>query len=197
MGGLDLCASIVEELRQSVRRCSRGRSRGVYEAEILLGGCEILLTVFTGREGYTPWAEVGVIGQCHGAYNAIEELVGLLSRLYGGIPRVMITYTWDPETSSLLSRGAHPAATRIGSILVSKGYYLVRDMYYPEGFTEGSPKIVGERYVDNKWYLEALCEEVSSLRSSINRGPGGEGPGYAESSLKVITRVIEGAGYRC
>jgi len=196
MSSVDVCTILRERMPQSIRRCYRGRSRGVYEAEVLLEGCEILLTLFTGRESYTPWAEVGVLGPCEGAYRAVEAITGLISSLPGGIPRVMITYTWDPETVALLDRGVHPAATRIGSILVSKGYYLVKNMYYPEGFTEGSPKIVGESYSNNKWYLEALCDEISSLTSTIARGMGGEEP-RVEETVRTLRRALEGAGHKC
>jgi len=193
----DPCPLLMDKMPDNIKRCSRGRARGLYEVELLLDGCDILLTLFTGREAYSPWAEIGVLRQCQNTYRAIDELVDLVSGLVEGINRIMVTYAWDAETSSLLDKGIHPSATMIGSILVAKGYYLVKNMYYPEGFAEGNPKIVGERYSDNKWYLEALCEEISSLRATIDRASGREHDTYAEISFMAIQRVIERSGHRC
>ncbi len=179
---------MVEKLGSDIVKCSRGRIRGVYEAVLAIGGGMILLTIFTGRGDYSPWAEIDVLAASKDIYNAIDRVVEEISKILGGYSRVMITYTWDHETVSLLDRGVHPAATRIGAILVSKGYYVVRNMYFPEGYSEGSPKLVGEGYVDNKWYFEELYAELEELRRIINRGclEGDSICIYANISLKHI-----------
>jgi hypothetical protein len=185
---VDLCDVIAEKLGSDIVKCSRGRIRGVYEAVLAIGGSVILLTIFTGREEYSPWAEIDVLAASKDVYNAIDRVVEEISKILGSCSRVMITYTWDRETASLLDRGVHPAATRIGAILVSKGYYVVKNMYFPEGYSEGNPKLVGEGYVNNKWYFEELCAELEELRRVINRGCS-EGDSiciYANISLKHI-----------
>ncbi len=184
----DLCGVIAEKLGLDIVKCSRGRIKGVYEVVLAIGGGMILLTIFTGRGDYSPWAEIDVLAASKDIYNAIDRVVEEISKILGGYSRVMITYTWDHETVSLLDRGVHPAATKIGAILVSKGYYVVRNMYFPEGYSEGNPKLVGEGYVDNKWYFEELCAELEELRRIINRGCS-EGNSiciYANISLKHI-----------
>ncbi|MEM1611234.1 MAG: DUF1122 family protein [Sulfolobales archaeon] len=184
----DLCDVIAEGFGSNIVRCSRGRVKGVYEAMLSIGGNMILLTIFIGREDYSPWAEIDVLAISDDIYNAVDKAVEQISKIFGGYSRVMVTYTWDRETVSLLDKGIHPAATRIGSILISKGYYVVRNMYFPEGYSEGSPKLVGEGYVDNKWYLEELCAELEELRRLINRGCLERNSAciYADISLRYI-----------
>ncbi|MEM4971659.1 MAG: DUF1122 family protein [Sulfolobales archaeon] len=187
----DLCDIIAERLGSDIVRCSRGRVRGVYEAMLSIGGSMILLTIFIGREGYSPWAEIDVLATSNDVHNAIDRIIEQVSKIFEGYSRIMVTYTWDPETVSLLDRGVHPAATRIGAMLVSKGFYVVKNMYFPEGYSEGSPKLVGEGYVDNKWYLEELCAELEELRRLINRGCLERDSVciYADISLRYIERL--------
>jgi Uncharacterized conserved protein len=192
ISSVDLCSVIAEKLGSDIVKCSRGRIRGVYEAVLAIGGSVILLTIFTGRGGYSPWAEIDVLATSKDVYNAIDRVVENVSKIFEGYSRAMITYAWDRETVSLLDRGVHPAATRIGAILVSKGYYVVRNMYFPEGYSEGNPKLVGEGYVNNRWYFEELCAELEELRSVINRGCS-EGDSiciYANISLKHIQDLM-------
>jgi hypothetical protein len=183
-----ICNTILEKLGSGVRKCSSGKARGVYEIELFIDGNILLLTIFTGRESYSPWAEIGVLNSSQNIFDVLERIISLVAEILGTYSRIMVTYTWDQETTSLLDRGVHPAATRIGAILVSRGYYVVRNMYFPEGYTEGSPKLVGERYVNNKWYTNELCSEVEELRKLVSGGcvERGSPCAYAEVSLRNI-----------
>lgn len=101
------------------------------------------ITVFAGRPPhYSAWAEVhdwdpqlyekGVIGE------ALEILYKILppgSRLY-------LEYTPHDATRRLLERGGEPSETPLGRLLLEKGYVKVADLYYPEGYREGGPKLL-------------------------------------------------------
>jgi hypothetical protein len=100
----------------------------------------------------------------------------------------MISYVWDVETMNLLDKGFHPATTKLGVLLISKGYYVVRDMYFPEGFAEGNPKIVGEKYVNNRWYIKELFDEIKDLKRLIDEKCEEKDSfcRYTETSLRKI-----------
>lgn len=173
-------------------RCSRGRARGVYELELVALGVPMSLTIFTGRESYRPWAELSITAYSEKVFEAIRDTIAWVKTVIGEGGRVMITYTWDRETVELLDRGIHPGATRLGTILIESGYYMVRNMYFPEGFMEGSPKLVGEGYIDNKWYHEALWEELEILESYIDKECKDEKAWcvWAERSVGVLRVVL-------
>ncbi len=195
-------AGICQELGRipgtTIIECRGWRIRSAYKVIARIKGLEIGFVVFTGRENYRPWVEFNETDLSEDVYNALGEILPHLLGILGEGLRVMIPYVRDHETVSLLSRGIHPGATRLGSLMIVSGYYLVRDMYYPEGFAEGSPKLVGEGYVGNKWYLESLLEELRALRKHLSRGCGDKDSSclYAERSLRAISGILERIGYR-
>lgn len=195
---MDMCKEKPGLLSIEIMRCSRGRARGVYEMELVTLGVPISLTIFLGREIYRPWAELSITEYSEKAFEAIRDTITWVKTVIGDSGRVMITYTWDRETVELLDRGIHPGATRLGSILIESGYYIVRNMYFPEGFMEGSPKLVGEGYNDNKWYQKALWEELEILESYIDKECKDKKTWcrWAERSVGVLKMVLQGVGSR-
>ncbi len=198
MSWRDICRDLGTALKALVIECSGWRVRGVYRVLLRIKDLEISLLVFLGRENYNPWAEFESLPPSTDVYGALEEILPLLRGIMGEGSRVMVPYIWDRETTSLLSRGVHPGATRLGSLMIESGYYLVRDMYYPEGFAEGSPKLVGEGYVDNKWYLESLLEELRSLEDHLSSRCSNRDPScsYAERSVDVLRNALRRFGDR-
>ncbi len=198
MGQASICQELGGIPGIMIVECKGWRIRGAYRVIARIRDQEIGFVVFIGRENYRPWVEFNDTDLSEGVYNALEEILPQLLRIFGKGLRTMIPYVRDRETVSLLSRGIHPGATRLGSLMIVSGYYLVRDMYYPEGFAEGSPKLVGEGYVGNKWYLESLLEELRVLREHLSKGCSDKDPSclYAERSLRAISNVLERIGYR-
>jgi len=195
---MDICREKPELQSIEIIRCSRGKARGVYELELVALGVLISLTIFTGRESYRPWAELSTTAYSEKAFEAIRDTIAWVKTVIGESGRIMITYTWDKETAELLDRGIHPGATRLGAILIESGYYIVRNMYFPEGFMEGSPKLVGEGYIDNKWYHEALWEELEILKSYIDKDCNDEKTWcrWAKRSAGVLKVVLQGVASR-
>lgn len=183
-----ICDKLKTRLGAYIRRCSRGKIKEVHEIEIMIGGNIIFLTIFTGRDHYAPWAEINVVASAQDIYDVLSNVIDVAHYVLEKCPRIMISYVWDVETMNLLDKGFHPAATKLGVLLISKGYYVVRDMYFPEGFAEGNPKIVGEKYVNNRWYIKELCDEIKDLKRLIDEKCEKKDSfcRYTESSLRKI-----------
>lgn len=178
-----------------ILRCAAGRVRGVLEILARVGGFEYRATLFSGRGYYRAWAELWPFSFSEEMRGSLVSLARALLTHMGPGSRLMIPYEGDPETLFLLDRGAPPAATPLGSILVVGGFTLLRNMYYPEGFAEGSPKLSGENCETGSWCLRALVEEISELRSYVGTGcPGSrKGCGLALSSLEVLESLVRGS----
>lgn len=196
MSWADICRELGASPKVKIIECGGWRVRGVYRVLLRIRDLELSLLVFLGRESYNPWAEFESLSPSAEAYRALEEILPRLRTIIGEKSRVMVPYIWDRETMSLLSRGVHPGATRLGLLMIESGYYLVRDMYYPEGFAEGSPKLVGEGYVGNRWYLESLLEELRILEDHFSRGCINRDPSctYAERSVGVLRSALRRFG---
>ncbi len=197
MGQASICQDLERSLGVQIIECRGWRVRGVYRILARLRGLELGFLAFIGRESYRPWVEFDVTTSSGDIYGALEEILPRLQSVMGRGLRIMIPYIWDRETTSLLDRGIHPGATRLGSLLILSGYYLVRDMYFPEGFAEGDPKLVGEGFMGNRWYLESLAEELRDLENHLSRGCSGD-PSclYAERSLAVLSSILKSTGYK-
>lgn len=195
--GVRICSEIERSLGAQIIECASWRVRGVYRVLARVRDLELGFLAFIGRESYRPWVEFDTISLSEDAYRALEEILPRVRGIVGEGLRVMIPYVTDHETVSLLSRGVHPGATRLGSLMIESGYYLVRDMYFPEGFAEGSPKLVGEGYVNNKWYLESLIEELNMLKRHLSKGCSSEDPSctYAERSVRAIESILKNSGH--
>jgi hypothetical protein len=129
-----ICDKLKTRLGAYIRRCSRGKIKEVYEVEIMIGSNIIFLTIFPGRDYYAPWAEINVVASAQDIYYVLSNVIDVANYALEKCPRIMISYVWDVKTMNLLDKGFHPATTKLGVLLISKGYYVVRDMYFPEGF---------------------------------------------------------------
>ncbi len=113
-------------------------------------------TWFEGRpgQGLRAWAElwypprlVGEDGeevQVEGE-NPEVELVGAVAARLPQDGSLMLLYPGLPTTSSMLQRGALPAATPAGRAMVLAGFLPFKDWYFAEGWREGEPKLQGWR----------------------------------------------------
>ena len=119
------------------------RIREMYDLEIRHGGRHVAyMRVFEGRRPhYRGWVEVyGVDWDV--AKGPIERAIA--AAVYRSLEpneHIFFEYVGDWVTESQLQRGVPPENTRLGKILRSVGFVSIRDMYYPEGFMEGGPKL--------------------------------------------------------
>jgi len=119
------------------------RIREMYDLEVRYRGRHVAyLRVFEGRRPYyRAWVEVyGVDWRL--AKGSLERLIA--AAVYNSLEpgeHVYVEYVGDWVTESQLERGVPPEKTRLGRVLVSVGFTAIRDIYYPEGFMEGGPKL--------------------------------------------------------
>ena len=100
------------------------------------------MTVFLGRPPhYRPWVELHDWDP--GLYQA-----GLLTRLLPALKMVLppgsllyLEYIGEPHTRRMLERGARVEETPLGKALLESGFRSLENLYYPEGYREGHPKI--------------------------------------------------------
>lgn len=125
----------------------RGRFREELNLELYAGGRRAAaVKLFRGRRPYySPYAEV---------FDASPEFYGsaLEDEVYGRLYHILefesvlyVEYINDLETRRLLWVGATPVETRLGRALMRRGFLPIRDIYFPEGGREGSPKIQAVR----------------------------------------------------
>jgi len=139
----------------------------------------LVMKVFYGRPPYyRRWVEVFSISReltfNSGIFRFIgsvyeERLIECLSRFLEGGERLFIDYMYDDETRRALELGIPPPLTRLGYMLLQRGFTWFKDWYYPEGFMEGGPKLQVEKPVDEnsrKIHMEELCREV---RDNLDR----------------------------
>ncbi len=138
---------LFEELSRrglEARLLRRGPIRGVEDYEVLSRGRHVAyLRLFRGRPPfYRAWVEVyGVDWSMRREAEALVEAAAAALEERG--ERVFVEYAGLEDVDRLLARGVEPGETWLGRLLARRGL-KVRDMYYPEGFMEGGPKLVGE-----------------------------------------------------
>jgi hypothetical protein len=163
-----------------LRRLAGGRLYLEVVAEAASGGrarvCSVL--AFCGRGFYRPWielfafeAELRVGGaRTRLAGSSVEAaLYDAAARALGAGEPLYVEYIWDEETMNEVSRGVHPAFTRIGWELLKRGFTWFKLWYYPEGFMEGTEKIQAEKPVSEerrREHLRQLREEAYRLAAS-------------------------------
>lgn len=127
-----------------VLRLRKPRIREMHDFEVLYQGRHLAyIRVFEGRPPYyRGWVEV------YGVDWGLARTRGLERALLQALASVMepgetlfIEYVGDRETERELEKGTPPEATRLGRLLLSHGFAGLEDMYYPEGFMEGGPKL--------------------------------------------------------
>lgn len=139
----------------------------------------LVMKVFYGRPPYyRRWVEVFSISRELVFNSRIfrfigsvyeERLIECLSRFLEGGERLFIDYMYDNETRRALELSIPPSLTRLGYMLLQRGFTWFKDWYYPEGFMEGGPKLQVEKPIDEnsrKRHMEELCREA---RDSLDR----------------------------
>lgn len=100
------------------------------------------LTAFLGRPPhYRPWVELhdwdpGLYREGH--------LTPLLIALKTVLPPgslLYLEYIGEPQTRRMLERGSRLEETPLGKALLESGFGSLENLYYPEGYREGHPKI--------------------------------------------------------
>jgi hypothetical protein len=115
----------------------------MYDLEVTFRGKHVAyLRVFEGRRPYyRAWVEVyGVDWRL--AKGPIERLIAMsVYQVLEPGETIYFEYVGDWVTESQLERGVPPEKTRLGKMLSSIGFTSITDMYFPEGFMEGGPKL--------------------------------------------------------
>jgi len=153
---------------------------------------EVNYEVYVGREGvwvrllavkmfkgrppfYRRWVElfhilpeVSVKGLKYVFLNSLQEreLVKCLSSQLSGGEKIFIEYVYDDETYKALEAGIPTPLTRLGYMLFENGFTWFKNWYFAEGFMEGSPKIQGEKPLDENHMmrlLQEMCGEVEGF----------------------------------
>ena len=124
-----------------------GASRLLAEAvdlEVLAGGEHVAyVRVFEGRRRhYRGWVEAYAVNWRD--RRLVEALVEALASSLGPGERLMIEYAGSGELERALQY-LEPEETWLGRLLLSLGLTGLRDLYYPEGFMEGGPKLAAEK----------------------------------------------------
>ena len=119
------------------------RIREMHDLEVRYRGRHVAhVRVFLGRKPYyRGWVEVYNVdwGLAKGP---LERLIA--ASVYRALEpgeTIFFEYVGDWVTMSQLERGVPPEETRLGRVLASVGFTSIEDMYYPEGFMEGGPKL--------------------------------------------------------
>ncbi len=152
--------------------------------------CRVL--AFCGRGPYRPWVELYSFEERLSLGPTIIELKGsslesalldaAASSLGPGEP-LFIEYVWDGETLEDLTRGVHPAFTRLGWLLLERGFTWFKLWYYPEGFMEGGEKIQAEKPISDS-RRRAHLEELASEAEKVLRNP------FASEASKARARAF-------
>jgi hypothetical protein len=111
------------------------------------------LKVFGGRRKYyLPFIELfginsGLPGVKFNYFDSKIEskLLELLSKPLPPGGKIFVTYEGDPETARGLNIGLPPPVTRLGYLLFNNNFSWFKDWYFPEGGSEGSQKLQGEK----------------------------------------------------
>ncbi|MCS7110919.1 MAG: DUF1122 family protein [Ignisphaera sp.] len=180
------------------------------ELHLSMGGVQrrlLVLKVFYGRPPhYRRWVEVFSIASSLTFNGRVfvfagsvyeERLIECLSMFLEGGERLFIEYIYDDETRRGLELGVPPPLTRLGYMLIQKGFTWFKDWYFPEGFMEGSPKLQAEKPVDEgsrRRHLEELCREVEG---SMNRVRGLAALEEYSWAIKNVLKRVEGTLKLC
>ncbi len=145
-----------------LKKKTPGRFREEFNLEIALGNEHLLyIKVFQGRGNiYKDWIEVFGINPGFFGTPVEDTLIETLGELTG---RLFIEYFEDRETTEELSKGVPPALSRLGFLLLNRGYTYFRDWYIPEGLMEGGHKLQAEKPTDK----EALKKHLLGLKREL------------------------------
>lgn len=201
------CRLALESLTPSARVVERpGRFAEERNYELWLSGARLLVVkCFNGRPPYySRWIEVFAVSprfRLEGrtmefASSELErKLLELLAGELRGGEVMYVEYGYDWETDALLRRGAPPAVTRLGFLLLQLGFTRLRDWYFPEGFMEGGMKLQGEKPASEEArlrHLRYLAEEVGQALPSLIELEGDPRLGdHAREALRRAELIME------
>jgi hypothetical protein len=118
-----------------------------------------------------------------------RELVKCLSSRLSGGEKIFIEYIYDDETYKALEEGIPTPLTRLGYMLLENGFTWFKNWYFAEGFMEGSPKIQGEKPLDENHrmrLLQEICGEVEDFLKTA-------GNSVQSNTRDYYTRAVERA----
>jgi hypothetical protein len=118
-----------------------------------------------------------------------RELVKCLSSQLSGGEKIFIEYIYDDETYKALEAGIPTPLTRLGYMLLENGFTWFKNWYFAEGFMEGSPKIQGEKPLDENHrmrLLREICGEVEDFLKTV-------GNSVQSKTRDYYTRAVERA----
>ena len=142
MASLERLVEALEGRGLRVKKLRKPRIREMHDIEALdnSGRHVAYIRVFAGRPPhYRGWIEIYAINQAH--RDTVEKLVKAAAEALEPGETLYIEYLWDNETTKQLEHATPPEETPLGRLLAATGFTGIEDMYYPEGFMEGGPKL--------------------------------------------------------
>ncbi len=119
---------------------------------------------FSGRDYYVPWIEIDYIPWPR--QEDIEvELFKYFYNLLTPNSRLFVTYENDKETSDLIFKGYSAADTPLGFSMLKAGFTWFKIWYFPEGGNEGSPKIQGNKPLNEESREKELLELLDEVKN--------------------------------
>ena len=104
------------------------------------------ITFFGGRPPHYPaWVEIHGWDPLLYEKGVLEEALQKLQKLLPRGARVFLEYSSHAPTRRMLEKGVPPQETPLGQLLLARGFASPRDLYYPEGYREGGPKLLAFR----------------------------------------------------
>ncbi len=90
-----------------------------------------------------------------------RNFIDCLSQKVLPAEKLFIEYLYDAETTKALELGVPPHLTRLGFMLFENGFTWFKNLYYPEGFMEGGPKLQAEKPISEEAKIKQLKERCS------------------------------------
>jgi len=153
------------------RRVLQGRFPEEFNIDIFLKSDEkeeklLSLKYFSGRKPYfKKWIEIFNINKIFYDSEIEDIFLKFISEEIREGEKIFIEYVNDEETYNFLFKGYPLYISRLGFKLLKFGFTWFKDFYVPEGFWEGSPKIIAEKAVNEKRKIE----HISYIKKEVLR----------------------------
>ncbi|KSW11678.1 hypothetical protein CF15_02335 [Pyrodictium occultum] len=143
MARLETLVALLKRMGLKPQPLRKPRIREMHDVEVLAENHHLAyIRLFEGRPPYyRGWLEIYGIDWSRARQGLLEKLVEAASGALEPGETLFIEYAGDRDTDTLLDRGARPEETWIGRMLAAHGFTGIADMYFPEGFMEGGPKL--------------------------------------------------------
>jgi hypothetical protein len=173
----------IEDMEVYAAKKSAGRTSDEVRLEIYVrkGDAKdhlLYLKTFFGQPPYLrPWTELYGINPvlslddtCNYFDSELEEkLLQLISsRLQGG-GKMYVEYQEDRETAYGLQYNFPVPVTRLGFILFKMDFTWFKDWYFPEGGSEGTQKLQGEKPLDEDARIRHTEKMVSEIEIFVEK----------------------------